>query len=261
VGLLDRKRGPKEPPRKIWLPRMVQVYHLQKAHPDAGEFRIWSLLAQPDISVRTVGRIMALNKLVYDDIPHVPKRGVPRAPGPHPYKARYRHQYWFIDGRPMDFALEGVTWWSIVILEGYSRTMLAGAVAPTEATWVALMVLYTACRQYGVPACLVSDSGGAYTSNAFEAVCARLQIRHETIVSTQGESYLNWMVTVDRRIAPPTAVPERSMIVSCHAAPQYLGACHAYLAGDSPLAPVFSHHGSVHGALANWCSANHGDHH
>jgi len=25
VGLLDKKRGPKEPPRKIWLPRMVQV--------------------------------------------------------------------------------------------------------------------------------------------------------------------------------------------------------------------------------------------
>jgi hypothetical protein len=41
----------------------VQVSHLQKAHPDAGRFRIWSLLARPDISVRTVGRIMALNKL------------------------------------------------------------------------------------------------------------------------------------------------------------------------------------------------------
>ncbi len=50
---------------------------------------------------------MALNRLVYDDIPHVPKRGVPKPPGPHPYKARYRHQYWFIDGRMMDFALEG----------------------------------------------------------------------------------------------------------------------------------------------------------
>jgi len=30
-------------------------------------------------------------------------------------------------------------------LEGYARTIVAGAVAPTEATWVALMVLYTAC--------------------------------------------------------------------------------------------------------------------
>ena len=203
AGLKDKKRGPKEPPRKVWLPRMVQVYHLQKAHPDAGEFRIWSLLAPPDISVRTIGRIMALNRLVYDDIPHVPKKGVKKAPGLHPYKASYCHQYWFIDGRRMDFALDGVRWWSLIILEGYSRTMLAGMIAPTEATWAALMVLHTACLRYGAPAFLVSDSGGAYTSNDFEAVCARLRIQHETIVSTQGESYMNWMEThfnIQRRL-------------------------------------------------------------
>ena len=97
---------------------MVQVYHLQKAHPDAGRFRLWSLLARSDISERTVGRIMALNKLVYHDIPHVPTPGVKPTPGPHPYKASYRQQYWFIDGRRMDFALEGVRWWSLIILEG-----------------------------------------------------------------------------------------------------------------------------------------------
>jgi hypothetical protein len=65
TGLVDRSRAPKAPVRKIWLPLMVQVYHLQKAHPDAGRFRIWSLLARSDVSERTVGRIMALNKLVY----------------------------------------------------------------------------------------------------------------------------------------------------------------------------------------------------
>jgi len=182
---------------------MVHVYRLQKAHPDAGEFRIWSLLAQPDISVRTVGRMMALNTRVYDDIPHVPKPGRQQPPQPHPYKAQHRHEYWFIDGRQMDFALDGVKWWSIVMLEGYSRTILAGAMAPTEATWAALMVLYTACVRYGAPEYLVSDSGGAYISNAFEAVCGRLEIQHVTIVSTQGESYLNWMethVNIQRRL-------------------------------------------------------------
>jgi transposase InsO family protein len=182
---------------------MVRVYHLQKVHPDAGAFRIWSLLARADLSVRTIGRVMALNRLVYDDIPHVPKRGVKPTPGPHPYKAQARHQYWFIDGRRMDFALDGVHWWSLIILEGYSRTMLAGMIAPTEATWVALMVLYTACLHYGAPASLVSDGGGAYTSADVEAVCTRLQIRHETIISTEGESYQNWMEThfnVQRRL-------------------------------------------------------------
>jgi hypothetical protein len=103
----------------------------------------------------------------------------------------------------MDFALNGVRWWSLIILEGYSRTMLAGMIAPTEATWVALMVLYTACLRYGVPEQLVSDSGGAYTSNDFEAVCHRLQIQHDTIESTQGESYQNLMEThfnIQRRL-------------------------------------------------------------
>jgi Integrase core domain len=103
----------------------------------------------------------------------------------------------------MDFTLDGVKWWSLIMLDGYSRTMLAGAVAPAEASWGALMVLYTACLHYGVPETLISDSGGAFTSNAFEAVLTRLQIHHETIESTKGESYLNWMEThfnVQRRL-------------------------------------------------------------
>jgi transposase InsO family protein len=203
AGLLDKSRAPKAPARKIWLPLIVQVYHIQKRHPDAGEFRIWSLLGRPDLSARTIGRVMALNRLVYDDIPHVPKKGVKRTPGPHPYKASYRHEYWFIDGRQLDVRVAGEKWWSLVILEGYSRTILAGILAPTEATWSALMVLYTACLRYGVPETLVSDSGGAYTSNEFEAVCTRLRIQHEPIESTKGESYMNLVEThfnIQRRL-------------------------------------------------------------
>jgi hypothetical protein len=113
-----------------------------------------------------------------------------QAPGPHPYKALHRHQYWFIDGRRMDFALDGVRWWSLIMLEGYSRTMLAGAMAPSEATWAALMVLYTACRRYGAPGTLVSDSGGAYTSHDFEAVCTRLQVQPVDVLgAAKGRLY------------------------------------------------------------------------
>ena len=46
AGLMDKSPAPHAPARKVWLPLMVQVYHLQKAHPDAGRFRIWSLLAR-----------------------------------------------------------------------------------------------------------------------------------------------------------------------------------------------------------------------
>lgn len=202
ASLMDNKGGPTSP-RKVWFPLMVEVYHLQKRHPDAGEFRLWSLLNRSDMAPRTIGRIMAINKQVYDDIPHVAKKGPKPQPQPHPYKATRPHQYWFIDGRKMDFETEGVRWWSLIVLEGYSRTMLAGAIVPAESSWAALMVLYTACMRYGVPQSLISDSGGAFTSNEFEGVCGRLAIEHRTIVSTQGESYLNWMEThfnVQRRL-------------------------------------------------------------
>ena len=203
AGLVDKSFAPKAPARKVWLPLMLEVYHLQKRHPDAGGFRIWSLLGRTDLSVRTIERIMALNRQVYDDIPHQPTQDTPKDPLPHPYKATAPHEFWFIDGRQMDFALDGVKWWSLIVLDGYSRTMLAGAVAPTEASWVALMVLYTACLRYGIPQSLISDSGGAFISNEFEAVCTRLQIDHRRIESTKGESYLNWMEThfnVQRRL-------------------------------------------------------------
>jgi len=91
----------------------------------------------------------------------------------------------------------------MVILEGYSRTILAAAVAPSEASWVALLVLSTACRRYGAPPRRLSDSGGASIASAFEAVCARLEIEPLTMVSTQGESWLHIMEThgnVQRRL-------------------------------------------------------------
>jgi Winged helix-turn helix len=67
AGLVGHKRGPKAP-RKVWFPIMGQISHLQKAPPDAGEFCMWSVLASEGISMRTVGRVMALNRQVYDDI-------------------------------------------------------------------------------------------------------------------------------------------------------------------------------------------------
>ena len=203
AGLVDHSRAPKAPARKVWLPLMLDVYHLQKRHPDAGEFRIWSLLGNTAISVRTVGRIMALNRQLYEDIPQGRKSRAQPPPQPHPYKARQPHEYWFIDGRQMDFALDGVKWWSLIMLDGYSRTMLAGAVAPSEASWAALMVLYTACLRYGAPQHLISDSGGAYISNDFTAVCHRLGIDHQPIKSTHGESYKNLREThfnIQRRL-------------------------------------------------------------
>jgi len=202
AGLIDRKPGPKSP-RNVWFSTMVEGSHLQKRPPDAGEVRLWSLRARPDLSVRTLGRMMALNRRVYDDLPHGRTPGPTQAPPPPPFKAQRPHQYWVIDGRIRDVACDGVTWWSLIVLDGSSRTLLAGAVAPTEASWVALTVLYSAWLRYGAPQPLISDSGGAYMAADFEAVCMRLAIAHQTMVSPQGESYQHLMethVNIQRRL-------------------------------------------------------------
>jgi transposase len=202
-SLEDRSHTPQTTRRKVWLPTMVEIYHLQKRHPDAGGFRIWSLRGKPEPSVRTIERIMAINREVYNDIPHVAKKRNKKTPQPHPFKAAFAHEYWFIDGRMMDFEIEGQRWWSLIVLDGYSRTMLAGAVAPSEASWIALTVLFTACRRYGAPHHLISDKGGAYISDVFEAVCVRLGIDHKTITGKDGESYKNLMEThfnIQRRL-------------------------------------------------------------
>ncbi len=161
------------------------------------------MLGNTEIAVRTVGRVMALNKRVYDDIPHGRRKTTAPDPLPHPYTAQTHHAYWFIAGRMMDLTIDGVKWWSLIVLDGYARTMLAGAVAPVEASGVALLGLDTAGGRYGAPQHWISDKGGAYLSAEFEAVCARLGIDHTKITSTAGESYLNLREThcnVQRRL-------------------------------------------------------------
>jgi Winged helix-turn helix len=85
--LMDHKRGPQSP-RKMWLPVMVAVDSSPKAPSRCRRVASLDLLARPALSVRTVGRIMALNKRVYDDIPHVRNKGPKPTPQFHPYKRR-----------------------------------------------------------------------------------------------------------------------------------------------------------------------------
>jgi hypothetical protein len=119
ASLEDKSRAPLSPRRKVWLPAMVAMSHRPKRPPDAGGCRIWRRRGNTDLSVRTVERLMALNRQVYQDIPGVGRqRHTPTAPHPHPFKATAAHEDWGIDGRMMDCALAGVTWWSGIVWDG-----------------------------------------------------------------------------------------------------------------------------------------------
>jgi transposase InsO family protein len=200
----DKSRAPHTTVRQAWLPVRVDLSPLHTRHPDAGGFRLWSRRGPSDLSVRTVERIMAINRRVSQDLPGTAPHRAPQAePQPQPCKATAAHEYGCIDGRMMDGALEGHRWWSRIILDGSSRTRLAGAVAPSEASGVALTVLSPACRRYGVPEHVMSDSGGAFISKAFAGVCTRLGIDHHTMGSTEGQSDMHLMETpgnIQRRL-------------------------------------------------------------
>ena len=204
-SLEDRSRAPQTTVRTAWLPAMVEISHLPKRHPDAGGCRIWSLRGKRDRSVRTVERIMAINRRVSKDIPGTAAQRTSKAePQPHPFKATAAHEDWCIDGRMRDVAWEGHRWWSLIILDGSARPMRAGAVAPSEARWVALTVLYPACLRDGVPQHGISDRGGACISEALAGVCTRWGIDQVTIVRTEGQSSMHLLETpfhIQRRVS------------------------------------------------------------
>src|SRR5215831_956637 len=84
AGLRDKSRAPQAPARKGWRPLMRRVSHLPKRPPDAGGFRLGSLGATPEISRRTVARIMALNRPREAEIPPGRPAGATLPSPPHP---------------------------------------------------------------------------------------------------------------------------------------------------------------------------------
>lgn len=203
AGLATRPMGPRHHHRKLYLPLLKKVADLQKEHPLIGRFRLWDWLLPDDkanVSERTVGKAMAFNRFVYEELSREP---APKASKPHPFKARTWHQYWFIDHRYLE-KIDGVQYYSLCILEGYSRAFLAGVVLATQARGPVLKLLYEAVLKWGAPGSIVSDSGGAFISNDYEACCERLGIRVEHIEAHQSwQNMIETHFNIQRLIGDP----------------------------------------------------------
>jgi len=197
AGLEDqRTRPPQHPENQLSLPFLKEVLDLQKAYPRAGRFRIHGLLGQqreePPPSERTVGRAMALNRQFHG------------APGPWqsardaqadvpsfkhlPYRPAYRHHLWFTDIRYL-VQLDGSWVYSICIIEGYSRKIVAGMAAPHQDLTAILQILFAALAEYGCPHALVSDNGSVFTAKDYLAILRDLEI--EPLHIEQGKPWQN----------------------------------------------------------------------
>jgi putative transposase len=200
-GLADRSRAPKKRVRKTDLKAIAAVRRLQE-NPELGEFRIHAALKRPgiELSPRTCGRILALNRALYgmrgpSKRPHTPKE--------MPFEATRRHQFWTVGIRYLDMHnLGGGMTCAISILENYSRAILASMVSRRQDLGAYLMVLFAAIRRCGSPEALVSDGGGVFRAKQAQRIYDALGIRKEQIEQRQPwQSYIETMFNVQRRMA------------------------------------------------------------
>lgn len=184
-GLEDhRSRPPDHPGNQLSLPFFKEVLDLQQEYPRAGRWRLHGLLErqrqEPPPSERTVGRAMAINRELHGAPgPWRSAREEKPTPSGFPhlaYRPLHRHHMWYTDIRYL-VQLDGSWVYSICILEGYSRKILAGMVSPHQDLTAVLQILYAALSEYGCPEALVSDNGSVFTAGHYLAILHDLEMK------------------------------------------------------------------------------------
>jgi transposase/transposase InsO family protein len=180
--LLDLPRAPLHTTRKVYFGAIHAVLELQKKYGYAGWFRLRGYLERDYgicLGEGTLKRIMRLNRRVH----LAPRRPVKdervRDPREGPPQSKSPFEHCFIDIRYLDAKPEGVQLYSTLLLEGFSRTILAGSLTPAQDVGVVLYVYYLALLERGRWQEVLSDHGGQFRSNEFARINRRLAIRHE----------------------------------------------------------------------------------
>jgi transposase len=185
AGLVDGSKAPDHPSKKLTLPTMARILEIQKERPQAGSFRVGGILEREGIQLsdRTIRTAMALNRAAYSLPPTVTKRKkkYEDVVKDMPYVPSYPHQYWFMDIRYV-VQLEEQWIYSIVVLEGYSRKILAGTVSYSKDLVVVLSVLYCAMQARGLPEAIVTNGDAVFRAETYIQLCdERLGIERKLI--------------------------------------------------------------------------------
>ncbi len=196
AGLEDqRTRPPDHPANQLTLPLLKEILDLQEEFPRAGRYRIAGLLEAKTghaPSERTVGHAMALNRAFHEapgawqsaqnDLPAV------TVYKHMPYRPRYRHQLWFVDLRYL-VQLESGWVYSVCIIEGYSRKILAGMVSAHQDLIAILQILKAALASYGCPERIVSDNGAVFLAHDYQRILAEVAV--EPLYIEKGKPWQN----------------------------------------------------------------------
>jgi transposase InsO family protein len=122
------------------------------------------------LSEPTVRKFMALNRRVH----LAPQRPVAAVKARElregPPKSSHPFQHVYVDLRYLDAKPAGVQLYSTLLLEGLSRTILAGSLTPKQEVGVILHVYFQALLRWGLWEELISDHGGQFISHDFQRV-------------------------------------------------------------------------------------------
>lgn len=179
--LFDISCAPRHPARKVNFGFIHATLQLQKRYGYAGWFRIQGLLRSQysiELSESTVKRVMRLNRRLHL-APHRPVKLILRDAREGPKVSRHPFEHTFIDIRYLDAKPEGRQLYSTLLLEGFSRTILAGSLTRRQDLGVILRLYYLALAQWGCWEEVISDHGGQFRSHAFARVNRRLLINHQ----------------------------------------------------------------------------------
>jgi transposase len=177
--LLDYPSSPLKPNRKVYFGTIHTILNLQKKYPTAGWFRLSGYLRTDfgiDLGQTTIKKVMKLNRRLHL-IPKIEKPIIEAEPKEPPPRSKVPFTYAFIDIRYLDAKPGGIQLYSCLLLEGFSRTILAGSITSKQDVGIILRIYYLALLQWGKWETVVSDNGSQFRSIAFGNANTRLGIR------------------------------------------------------------------------------------
>ncbi len=179
IPLFDYSHAPLNPKRKVYFGTINIILELQKKY--AYAYRIQGYLQTDygiNLSENTIKKIMQLNRRLHlapTRIVEVKEKEIRQGP----LKSQRPFEHTFIDIRYLDAKPQGLQLYSCLLLEGLSRTILAGSLTTKQDVGIVLRIYYLAALQFGLWDMVISDHGGQFSSNAFSTVNRRLQINHQ----------------------------------------------------------------------------------
>lgn len=176
--LLDYPSSPHKPQRKVYFGTIHTILNLQRKYPTAGWFRIQGYLLkdhQTQLGQTTLKKVMKLNRRLHL-IPKFEKPVAEAEAKEPPPRSKEPFTYAFIDIRYLDAKPGGVQLYSCLLLEGFSRTILAGSLTSKQDVGIILRIYYLALLNWGKWKTIVSDNGSQFRSHAFGNANTKLGI-------------------------------------------------------------------------------------